>query len=214
MINKQIIDLAQKLISIRSEGDDTQALKNALDITKLQLKGFRHKEYKNKGVSSLLFYNTPNIPKKFKLILSAHLDVVPGKPNQYKPRIIGDKLIGRGAYDMKGAAAAEILVFKELANEIFYPLGLQIVTDEEIGGFNGAKYQHTSGVDTEAMLAGECSTDLAIGIRAKGIVWLKINFEGVAAHSAYLWEGKNPIYDISSFLNKLWKEYPIPKQCL
>ena len=28
-----------------------------------------------------------------------------------------------------------------MANKVDYPLGLQLVTDEEVGGFNGTKYQ-------------------------------------------------------------------------
>ena len=36
------------------------------------------------------------------MILHGHLDVVPAFPGQFVPRIEGDRLIGRGAYDMKG----------------------------------------------------------------------------------------------------------------
>ena len=39
------------------------------------------------------------------VILHGHLDVVPAREGQFTPRIEGDRLIGRGAYDMKGALA-------------------------------------------------------------------------------------------------------------
>ena len=41
-----------------------------------------------------------------RVILHGHLDVVPGRAEQFEPRVEGDRLIGRGAYDMKGGLAA------------------------------------------------------------------------------------------------------------
>ena len=40
------------------------------------------------------------------IVLHGHLDVVPGRPEQFEPRTEGDRLFGRGAYDMKGGLAA------------------------------------------------------------------------------------------------------------
>ena len=48
------------------------------------------------------------------LSLHGHLDVVPGRPEQFTPRIEGDRLIGRGAYDMKGGLAAMMCAFRDL----------------------------------------------------------------------------------------------------
>src|SRR5919106_6014843 len=44
------------------------------------------------------------------LVLHGHLDVVPGGREQFQPRLEGDRLFGRGAYDMKGALAVMLLV--------------------------------------------------------------------------------------------------------
>src|SRR5215217_7929353 len=40
------------------------------------------------------------------VIFHGHVDVVPARPEQFVPRIEGDRLYGRGAYDMKGGLAA------------------------------------------------------------------------------------------------------------
>src|SRR5204862_8358479 len=37
------------------------------------------------------------------VLIHGHVDVVPGRPEQFHPRLDGDRLYARGAYDMKGA---------------------------------------------------------------------------------------------------------------
>ena len=68
-----------------------------------------------------------------RVILNGHMDVVPGNPGQFSPRIDGDRLIGRGAYDMKAALGAMMLATSDLAAAP--PDGVQvelvIVPDEE-----------------------------------------------------------------------------------
>ena len=139
-----------------------------------------------------MIYPQKTRPKKFKIILNAHLDVVSGREEQYKPYEKDGKLFGRGAIDMKGAAAVEILVFKEVAKRVSYPLALQLVTDEEIGGFCGTKYQIEKGVRADFVIAGE-PTDFGVNNKAKGIIWLKIKTKGKSAHGAYPWRGKNAL---------------------
>jgi len=86
--------------------------------------------------SSPLIYLGAKRPR-FQVILNAHLDVVPAQPDQFRPRREGDRLYARGAQDMKVAALVEAQVFRELAAELPYPLALQLVTDEEVGGRDG-----------------------------------------------------------------------------
>lgn len=112
---------------------------------------------------------------------------------------------------MKSGAAAEILAFKAVADKVKYPLGLQLVTDEEIGGFNGTKYQIDQGIKSEFVIAGE-STDLKLNNLAKGILWAKVTAHGTPAHAAYLWNGKNAIWMMHEFLNHLQQEFPLPNQ--
>src|SRR4030095_10137604 len=51
------------------------------------------------------------------IVFHGHLDVVPGREEQFEPRTDGDRLYGRGAYDMKGGLAAMICAFRELADQ-------------------------------------------------------------------------------------------------
>ncbi len=175
------------------------------------LKDFTVEYFKKDGVPSALIYPQSKRPKKFKVIFNAHLDVVGGKEEQFQSKIKNNRLYGRGAIDMKGAAAVMILVFKELAKKLNFPLALQLVTDEEIGGFSGTKYQIEKGVRADFVIAGE-PTDFGINHKAKGIVWAKVYFSGKAAHGAYPWQGENALWKAKKALDRLEKIKPVPKK--
>src|SRR3989344_1928665 len=121
MINK-IINLSQKLITVPSISDSKKEVARVLKTAENDLKGYTLERFEKNGYPSILVYNTKTRPKRFKVILNAHLDVVPAKKTQYKAVEKNGKLYGRGTYDMKAAAAAEILVFKEIAKQLKYPL--------------------------------------------------------------------------------------------
>ncbi len=208
---KQIIKLTESLISLPSTKDNPKALKEVLKVAEKELEGYTIEWFEKDGVPSLLAYASPTRPNRFKVILNAHLDVVPAKPEGYKPKIKNGKLYGRGAYDMKAAGAVEILVFKELAKKLSYPLGLQLVTDEEIGGFKGTKYQIEKGVKADFVIAGE-PTDFGVNNKAKGIVWAKIHAKGRECHGAYPWQGNNAILNLQKVLSELFNLYPLPKK--
>lgn len=210
MIN-QIISLSKKFISIPSTQENKKELKRILEIAKKELEGFTIEEFEKDGVPSLLAYYGKTRPKRFKIILNAHLDVVPGPDHMFEPVVKKNRIYGRGAYDMKTAAAIELLVFKEMAKKIRYPLALQLVTDEEIGGFNGTKYQIEKGVRADFVIAGE-PTRFGVNNKAKGIIWIKIKTSGKSAHGAYVWQGTNAILIMNQVLSKLIKLFPIPKK--
>lgn len=207
----EIISLAQKLIQIESVRENKIGLQEVLGLVKIDLSQNSMVEFEDSGVPGLFFSNRKNNTQQYKVILNAHLDVVPGSAEQFKPFLRDGRLYGRGAYDMKAAAAVEILVFRELAEKLTYPLGLQLVTDEEVGGFCGTKYQVDQGIRAEFIIVGE-PTNLDIGHKAKGILWTKILFRGESAHGAYLWQGKNAIWEMERFLEQLKSVYPVPTE--
>lgn len=204
-----IKSLAEEFISIKSNSEDIAELDKILSVALSNLSEFTIERFKNNGTNSVLVYSSQKRPKKFKIILNGHLDVIPGKEHQYQPKINNDKLYGVGSMDMKAGVACLIFVFKEVSKKVNYPLGLQLVTDEEIGGFNGTKYQIDQGVRADFVIAGE-STGLNIANRAKGILQLKISTKGKTAHGAYPWNGENAIWKMNKFLNLLEERYPVP----
>lgn len=202
------VDLAQKLIALPTVDGNKEAFTQAWQVIDSELDTFKYKRYISNGYESRVYYGSGQMPKKFDVILNAHIDVVPGEARLFTPKIKGDKLFGRGAYDMKAATAVHISLFKELANSLPTKLGLQIVSDEEQGGNNGTKYQFEQGLKADFGLAGESGSNFKIKNQAKGIAWYKVTFNGHSSHAAKPWLGDNPIRQLSLFLEKLEAHFP------
>lgn len=208
---EELTNLTTQLISIPSVTSDRESNDRVLQVCEKYLQGFTIEWFEKNGVKSLLIHNQPVGHKEFKIILDAHLDVVAAKPHQFHPEIKNGRIYGRGAQDMKAGAAVEIEVFKNMAKKVTYPLALQLVTDEEVGGFNAAKHQVDQGIRGEFVIAGE-PTDFGINNQAKGIVWATVRAKGAAAHGAYVWNGKNALRALIPFLNNLEREFPVPEK--
>lgn len=130
-----------------------------------------------------------------RIIFHGHLDVVPGHPEQFRPRIDDGRLIGRGAYDMKAALGAMMLAVADLAAA---PppceVELLVVPDEERSepGANCTQVLVQAGLRGDFVVCGE-PTDMAVGVQAKGVLMLRITVPGIAAHGSTPWLGENAI---------------------
>ncbi len=206
-----LTELTCGLINIPSVTSDQSGCEYALAHVKELLGEFTCEEFVQNGVYSHLYYVGQKRPERFRVILNIHLDVVPGDDSQFDARVVKGRIYGRGAQDMKSGAAAYIFAFKECAKNVKFPIALQVVTDEEIGGFNGVKVQLEKGVLADFILSGE-STNLEINNHAKAPVWIRLSTEGVSAHGAYLWRGDNAIDTLMGILNDLRERYPQPKE--
>jgi succinyl-diaminopimelate desuccinylase len=128
------------------------------------------------------------------VVLHGHLDVVPGRPGQFEPRVEDDRLYGRGAYDMKGAIAAMMLTTAAMCEQDEVRVRLGIVGDEEaeVEAERGSDHLVDSGFLGDFAITGE-PTDLHIGVEAKGVLALRVEVGGVAAHGATPWLGDNAV---------------------
>jgi succinyl-diaminopimelate desuccinylase len=128
------------------------------------------------------------------VVLHGHVDVVPGRPEQFQPRIEGDRLIGRGAYDMKGGLAAMMCALKDVERQERVRVRLVCVPDEESEELDerstNAMVKH--GFGGNFAITGE-PTDLHIGVEAKGVLAMRIEVHGRAAHSSTPWLGDNAV---------------------
>ncbi len=128
------------------------------------------------------------------IVAHGHIDVVPGLPGQFEPIVDGDRLCGRGAYDMKGAAAAMMLMLADLREQRDVRVRLALVPDEE----TEEEFDRGSDVLVDAGYGGDFAitgepTDMLIGIAAKGVLAVRIEVAGRAAHGSTPWQGDNAI---------------------
>ena len=128
------------------------------------------------------------------VVLHGHLDVVPAHPEQFNPRVAGDKLIGRGAYDMKGGLAAMMCATRDLSDQSGVRVHFVCVSDEEsdeVSG-RGSDYLVQQGYTGDFAITGE-PTDLHIGVEAKGVLAMRIEVHGKSAHGSTPWAGDNAV---------------------
>jgi acetylornithine deacetylase/succinyl-diaminopimelate desuccinylase family protein len=118
------------------------------------------------------------------ILLNAHMDTVgvTGMQHPHEPVVTGNRLYGRGAYDMKGGLAA-IMVATAQAKKL--PLRgdvlLTAVADEEYASIGTQsilkQYRADAAIVTEP-------TALRLCVAHKGFVWLEITTQGKAAHGS------------------------------
>ena len=117
------------------------------------------------------------------LLLCGHLDVgIEGMASPLAPRIDGDRLHGRGAYDMKAGVAAALMACREahelgLAGDVV----VAAVADEEHASLGVQEaLRH---VTADAAIVTE-PTELAVAVAHKGFVWSEVEVTGRAAHGS------------------------------
>ncbi|HEY0001733.1 MAG TPA: M20/M25/M40 family metallo-hydrolase [Actinoplanes sp.] len=206
---ERIAARTSELIAIRSTADRPDELHRALALVLAEVGGgFAVRRFASNGKPSALLH-PPGATGPFRVVLNAHLDVVPAEPAQFTARRDGDRLYGRGAQDMKAAALVLAGVFRETARALRYPIALQLVTDEEVGGADGTAHQIAAGVRADFVVIGEHS-GLRIVHESKGICQARLTARGGAAHAAYPWLGENALLKLTAGLDRLLRRHPVP----
>ncbi|MFC4586102.1 M20 family metallopeptidase [Sphaerisporangium corydalis] len=200
--------VAEELLAVRSTADRPGDLRRALDLVlDFAGPGFTVERFTSAGKPSALVYHGAPRPR-FRVILNAHLDVVLAPPEQFRPRRAPGRLYARGAQDMKVSALVEALVFRELAARLPYPIALQLVTDEEVGGRDGTLHQIERGVTGDFVIIGEQS-GLRLVTDSKGMVTVNLRSVGRGAHGAYPWLGDNALLKLHRTLDDILARYPV-----
>lgn len=184
--------LAEQLIAYDTSTEDGLRRAGAFVKGWLEARDIPVREQDHNGLPVLLAETGPaNAPR---VIFHGHLDVVPAHADQFEPRVEGEKLFGRGAYDMKGALGAMMCALRDATEQDRLRVLLVCVPDEE-----SEDVQHRAidaliadGLSGDFAITGE-PTDLHIGVQAKGVLAVRLELSGVAAHGSTPWLGDNAI---------------------
>ncbi|MEO6500391.1 MAG: M20/M25/M40 family metallo-hydrolase [Jatrophihabitantaceae bacterium] len=119
------------------------------------------------------------------LMLCGHLDTVPpgDMTDPWGARIDGDRIYGRGVYDMKAGLVAALIACRDaaaagVAGEVI----VAAVADEEHSSL-GVQEVLAAGVRADAAIVTE-PTELVVATAHRGFVWTEIQVVGKAAHGS------------------------------
>lgn len=134
-----------------------------------------------------------------------HMDVVPAgegwETDPFEPKIVGNRMYGRGAGDMKAGLAAGMLAFRDAVKLNKKPkrdIIFIATADEEGNIMKGAMQALKSGYATKNSYALDHEPSGGeIFIRHKGKTWFEISVEGAPAHGSMPWTGIDAIVGMS-----------------
>lgn len=139
------------------------------------------------------------------VVLSTHIDTVP----PFFPSSEDDEYVhGRGACDTKGGIASMIHAIQELLAEGSRGFGLLLVVGEETDSV-GAQKANWEPRGSRWLVNGE-PTENRLALGSKGMLYLALEAEGRAAHSAYPELGDSAIDKLLDVLARL-RTVPFPE---
>jgi acetylornithine deacetylase len=138
------------------------------------------------------------------VVLSTHIDTVPPFIPSSED---GDHLYGRGACDTKGSIAAMLQAVEELLAEGRRGFGLLLLVGEETDSI-GAQAANRYPRGSRYLVNGE-PTENRLALGSKGYLYLALEAEGRAAHSAYPELGDSAIDKLLDVLARL-RGLPLP----
>jgi succinyl-diaminopimelate desuccinylase len=142
------------------------------------------------------------------LVLSGHLDTVPVGPERwstppFSAEIDGDRLLGRGSSDMKAGVAALVCAAEAAAAGGPGRRSLAFVaTAGEEDGCHGARSVSGLVPPADALLVAE-PTNNQVAVGHKGVLWLRVETTGVAAHASTPERGDNAIVNLAAAIGRL-----------
>jgi succinyl-diaminopimelate desuccinylase len=157
--------------------------------------------------------------KAGKVLWLGHLDVVPeGDRNLWSHdpfggELVGKRVYGRGASDMKGSCASAMVAISLLSNmdeDDYCTVEFWFTCDEETGATDGVAWLSESGkMSGNICVIGDGSSAHpdypAIDIGCKGYIRPRLKVEGLAAHGSQPFMGVNAIDNLTRMIDAVKK---------
>lgn len=211
---EKILATATELIACRSTSDRPEELKRVVEVVASYYQNNPRvfvKRFERNGKPSIVVSTqdtrTPDV------LLMGHLDVVPAGEEMFTAvRTDKGTFVGRGACDMKTEDAILMELLQDLSQLEQPPsVAVMFTTDEEIGGYNGAKYLiQEEGYRPKLALVpdgGESTHEFVCW--NKGIVHARLTATGVPAHASTPWVGDNAIEKLITAIQGVLKIFPV-----
>jgi succinyl-diaminopimelate desuccinylase len=188
-----MLDLTKRLVAIPSENPPGVQYEECCGILAEELNRLGFDNVRREGACVLASAGSGSRT----LYFSGHYDVVPAQTReQFRPRVEGASLFGRGSSDMKSGLAAMIYAAAAARDEGLLNagrVGIVLVPDEETAGPRGSRDLNARGLlgrDGVGMLTPE-PTGGVIWNANRGAISLGATMRGKAAHVGRQFEGVN-----------------------
>ena len=196
---EQIIPLTKDLIRFKSMHSKPAEIRRCVTFIENFLKTHEI-EYRlldhPKVPSILVVPSSGFIP----VLLMSHIDVVDSPDERFVPVEKDQRLYGRGSLDDKYAVALSLVLLKKHLKRLRkqgkrsddLPFGILITSDEEIGGFNGAK-KALQKIKTDFCIVLDGGSIEKIVVKEKGLLRLKLISKEKTANDPRLQHGENAL---------------------
>lgn len=199
------------LVSMPTISDDATANNMMLDYIEdyLATRGmFTQRDYFDEGYGTLLASTRRDNILTPTVLLSAHTDVISADESMFTLRREGDKLIGRGTFDMKFSIAGYMQLVDDLKDRLAeYDFGLAIVTDEETVDRGTLRLLEKGLKPKICILPDSTAPNWSIETLAKGYWRFELHAKGKRAHGARPWEGESASLKLIHALHELKEHF-------
>jgi len=222
-VEEEVTSFLSGLIRINTTnppGNETEAAKYVAET--LGQDGFKCELFESEAGRGSVVTRLRGVSRKPSLLLLSHLDVVAANAEEWSVEpfsgLVKDGFVwGRGALDMKGMTAVEVMALKLLKrNNVKLKGGviLAATADEEKGGEAGAGWlvqNHSDKVYADYVLnegAGmamkiDGKNTFTINTAEKGILWFKVKAGGTPGHGSVPGAADNAILRMNKVIEKL-----------
>ncbi|MGF3523193.1 MAG: M20/M25/M40 family metallo-hydrolase, partial [Candidatus Bathyarchaeia archaeon] len=222
-VESEVTQILSELIRIDTTnppGNETKAATYVADV--LNKEGFQCEIFESAPQRGSVITRFKGSGEKPSLLLLSHLDVVAAKAEEWSVDpfggVVKDGFVwGRGALDMKGMTAIEIMVLKLLKRNDIRLKGdviLAATADEEMGGLKGAAYllqKYPQKIFAPYVLNEGGGWTIPVHNRnvytvqtaEKGLLWFKVKAKGTPGHGSMPDAADNAIMRMHRVIEKL-----------
>ncbi len=191
---EEVVDLTRNLVNFNTVEGEEGEVERCLDYIKkfFDTDDFVLQEFENNGETALIVGFEKTLTPE--VLAHGHVDVVPADDDMFEPELRDGCLYGRGTADMKAGVACLMTLMQRLRSRK-PDVALMLTTDEETGGFDGAKHMvEERGLRPSFAISAEPSTGdryMDIVTEQKGVARATIRSHGRSAHASRPWRGRN-----------------------
>ena len=197
-----------QLVAIPSVSKNTAACREALEYVHMQIAPHHLFISSDMERDSPWLIATTKDTQEPDILFACHLDVVPAGAGMFTMKKAGDKLFGRGVYDMKFAASVYLQFIHMQTHKLSeLNIGFLFTTDEEIGGFSVPAILEL-GWRPKVVFIPDGGYNWQLEELAKGLYGVELVAKGQAAHGSRPWEGDNALHRIIDAVNELRRLFP------